>query len=105
MSCSDGTLDRGELVLRIKGYGQADWVRACSSLGLYIPAGGGKGSHVAVYKEHGCDRSDHHMLLATIPAKMYPQIQRDYVKKLVTWGCEFGRYTEDDVWRALGLKV
>lgn len=45
------------------------------------------------------------VLLATIPAKMYPQIQRDYVKKLVTWGCESGRYTEDDVWRALGLKV
>ena len=104
MSIDDGKLELGELVNRIKNYQQSDWVKACRKLDLYMPDGGGKGSHVAVYKEHNCDRSDSTMLLVTIPSKMYAQIQRDYVKKLVAWVKASSRYTEDDVWKALGVK-
>lgn len=100
-----GDLEYGELVARIKNYQQSDWVKACTRLSLYIPEGGGKGSHVAVYKEHNCDRSDSTMLLLTIPSHMYPNIQRDYVKKLVAWGKTSGRFTEQDIWTALGIKI
>lgn len=96
-------LERGELTQQIKNLKQKDWVNACKKLDLWVADGGGKGSHVAVYKEDGCDRSDHTNLVLTIQKHLTPNIQTDKLKQLVAYGKESDRYTEDDVWKSLKL--
>jgi hypothetical protein len=96
-------LERGELVDRIKNTTQSEWIKACCVLGLFVLDGSGRGSHIAVYKSNTCPPEDSTCLVLTIVQKPFANIQRDYVKKVVYHGIECGRYTEDDVWRALGV--
>ena len=98
-------IERGHLTAQIKNLKQKDWEGACKKLGIWIAEGGGKGSHVCGYKEEGCDRSDNSMLVITIQKHLTPNIQTDKLKQLLAWGKESGAYTEDDVWKALGVKI
>ena len=98
-------LAHGKLVDRIKNLTQRDWVRVCEKLGLYVPVGAGKGSHCAVYKDSSCPPEDSSCLVVTIPHTLYPNIQRDMVKKIVSYGLQGDKYTEEEVWTALGVKV
>jgi hypothetical protein len=96
-------LEYGHLTQQIKNLNQRDWVKACEHLGIWIADGGGKGSHVCGYKEINCDRSDSTMLVITIQRHLTPNIQTDKLKQLVAYGKESGKYTERDVWQALGI--
>ncbi len=96
-------LEYGHLTAQIKNLKQNDWVKACSKLGIWIAEGGGKGSHVCGYKEENCDRTDSKMLVITIQKHLTPNIQTDKLKQLIAYGKESGKYTEKDVWMALGL--
>lgn len=98
-------LANGELVDRIKNYTQKDWITVCKRLGLHVPEGAGKGSHCAVYKSADCPPEDSSCCIATIPQTLYPNIQRDYVKKIVFYGQQSGKYTEAEFWSAVGIKV
>jgi len=96
-------LEYGNLTPQIKNLKQKDWVRVCESLGIWIAPGGGKGSHVCGYSEVNCDRSNSKMLVITIQKHLTPNIQTDKLKQLVAFGRDSERYSEIDVWRALGL--
>lgn len=96
-------LNNGHLIDRIKNYQQNDWIVACKRLGLNVQIANGRGSHVAVYKA-GTAISDKNSLVATLTHKMFPNIQRDIFKKILAYGIESGLYSEDDVWKALGVK-
>lgn len=103
-SHSEIKLEHGDLVNQIKGFNQSDWKKACERLGLYVLPSAGKGSHCAVYKNSVCPPEDSSCCVVTIPMNIYPNFQRDLVKKVVLYGMQSGKYTEDDVWRALGVK-
>jgi len=96
------TLARGELVERIHNYNQKDWIKACKKLGLPVSIRNGRGSHATVYK-HDCPPGRKECCVVTLVKGMHQNIQRDFVKKVVCYGLQSGRYTEDDVWRALGV--
>lgn len=96
-------LERGQLVNQIKGHGQRDWMKACEKLGLCVVPASGRGSHCAVYKNNVCPPEDSSCCVVTIPTNLYPNFQRDLVKKVLLYGLQSGRYDEDDLWRALGV--
>ncbi len=96
-------LEHGELTQRIKGLKQKDWVKACERLGLWVAEGGGRGSHVAIYNEENCDRSNRDNLVLTVQKHLTPNIQTDKLKQLVAYGLESKKYTEIDVWKALKI--
>lgn len=90
--------------MRIKNLSQKDWIKVSKKLGLFVPDTGAT-SHVAVYKSEKCPASDSKCLVLTIAKNLYPEIQRDMIKKLVLEGIQSGNYSEEDVWVALGIKV
>ncbi|OGG44427.1 hypothetical protein A2841_00440 [Candidatus Kaiserbacteria bacterium RIFCSPHIGHO2_01_FULL_48_10] len=98
-------LEQGQLVDQIKNLTQDEWAKVSAKLGLCVSESNGKGSHIAVYKSNTCSPSDSSCLVLTIPHKLYSQIQRDFIKKLVAYGKNDGKYTEADVWIALGVKI
>ncbi len=98
-------LENGEWINRIKGLNQSDWVKACEKIGLYIPDGYGKGSHVAVYKDNKCMPQDVSCCVVTIPRNIYPNFQRDLFKKVLFYGIVNNKFSEKELWEALGLKI
>jgi len=96
-------LERGHLTAQIKNLKQKDWVKACKKLNIWIADGGGKGSHVCGYKEEDCNRANSDMLVITIQKHLTPNVQTDKFKQLVAYGKERDNYSEDDVWKALGV--
>lgn len=101
---SDVTLTYGEYADRIKGLGQKDWIAACVRLGLCVRKEAGRGAHAVAYTSEEWPPSAD-MVVVTMATKFYPQIQRATLKKVVGYGVRSGRYTELDVWRALGIKI
>lgn len=99
MQPTEGTLKKGHLVKQIKNTTQAKWIKVCKKLDLWVPEGFGKGSHVAVYGKKGDVTTDN--LIVTIPKQLYPNIQRDFVKKITAYGQKTELYTEDEVWKLL----
>lgn len=102
-STSQVNIARGELLAAIKNLKQKDWVKAAKKLGLWVPDGGGKGSHKCAYVSENCNRSDSTNLVLAIPKKIIPQTQTDRLKQLVAYGQSSGQFNEDDVWRTLKL--
>lgn len=98
-------LANGELVDRIKNLTQKEWMRVCEKLGLYVRPTFGKGSHCVVYKDNVCPPEDSSCCVVTLPYNIYPNFQRDLVKKVLFYGQQSGKYTEADVWAALGITV
>lgn len=96
-------LEHGERIDQIKNLTQQQWATACTKLGLFVSRSNGKGSHIAVYKSATCLPSDSTSLVLTITQNIYPNIQRDFVKKVVGYGISSGLYAEGDVWAALGV--
>lgn len=96
-------LQHGDLVDRIKNATQHDWITVCRALGLHVSPSYGRGSHAVAYKSVSCPAHDSTCLVLTIVHKPHPQIQRDYVKKVVHHGLSSGLYGEADVWKAFGL--
>ena len=96
-------LVNGEKVNQIKNKNQKDWETACERLGLYVVPSFGKGSHCAVYKDSVCPPEDSSCCVVTIPRNIYPEFQRDLVKKVLFYGLTSGKYTEQDLWEALGV--
>ena len=103
-SHSEIKLTDGKLVDSIKNYNQQDWIAACRKLGLYVVPALGKGSHCAVYKDNVCPPEDSQCCVVTLPRNIYPNFQRDLVKKVLLYGIQSGKYTEKDIWKALGVK-
>ena len=101
----DIDLERGKLVDQIKNKKQKDWKVVCERLGLHVSVSNGKGSHIAAYKAVDCLPEDKTCIVLTMPSSIYPNFQRDLLKKLVFYGVVSGIYTEDDVWRAFGFKI
>lgn len=101
---SDVKLERGQLVDRIKNLSQKEWMRACERLGLCVRPEAGKGGHCAVYKDEVWPPESPASCITTLPNSLYPNIQRNLVKKVVGYGRSSGKYTEDDVWTALKIK-
>jgi len=97
-------LKRGYLVDQVKNFSQQDWIKVCTKLGLCVPDGSGKGSHVAVYKDNVCPPEDSSCCVVTLPRNIYANFQRDLIKKILLHGINSGKYTEDDLWKALGVK-
>lgn len=96
-------LVHGDRINRIKNLGSEDWKKICLSLGLYVSISNGKGSHCAVYKDNVCSPADVSCLVLTIPNNIYPNFQRDLVKKLLFYGINSGKYSEDDFWDKVGV--
>ncbi len=97
-------LKKGHLVNQVKNLSQQDWITVCRKLGLYIPEGYGKGSHCAVYKNASCPPEDSSCCVVTLPRNIYPNFQRDLIKKILYHGMQAGTYTEDDLWKVLGVQ-
>ncbi len=97
-------LAHGELVDRIKNLTQKEWMRVCEKLGLYVRPASGKGSHCAVYKDNVCLPEDSSCCVVTLPYNIYPNFQRDLVKKVIFYGLQSGKYREEDFWGAVGVK-
>ena len=95
-------IQQGQLVDRIKNKSQDDWLKVCKKLGLNINLSFGDGSHVAVYKDN-CPPEKRECCVATFPKKIYRQIQRDLFKKVLKYGLESGKYTEQDIWNAFKI--
>ena len=96
-------LERGHLVNQVKNLGQQDWINVCRKLGLHVPEGYGKGSHCAVYKNDKCPPEDSSCCVVTLPRNIYPNFQRDLIKKIIYHGLQSGAYSEDDLWRVLDV--
>lgn len=96
-------LERGELTQQIKNLKQNDWLRASERLGLWVALSGGRGSHAAVYVEEKCDRANRDNLVLTVQRHLTPNIQTDKLKQLVAYGHHSGKFSEDEVWKALKL--
>lgn len=97
-------LKRGHLVNQVKNLTQEEWIRACVKLGLCVPEGAGKGSHCAVYKDNVCPHEESSCCVVTLPRNIYPNFQRDLIKKLLFYGISSGKYGEDDLWKILKVK-
>ena len=80
-------LEHGERVNQVKNLTQKDWIRICKKLGLYVSVGNGKGSHCAVYKSNTCPPEDSTCCILTIPCNIYPNFQRDMIKKIIYGKC------------------
>lgn len=96
-------IERGELTKQIKNLKQDDWRKACEKLNLWVVTSGGRGSHIAVYKDIDCDRSNRENLVITIQKHLTPNVQTDKLKQLIAYGSLSQNYHEDDVWRALKI--
>lgn len=96
-------IQRKDLVPQLNRKRQQDWVVACERLGIWVPVGSGKGSHICGYREPNCDRANNSMLVVTIQKKMYPVAQVQKIKQLVAYGLSSGKYNEEDVWKAFEL--
>lgn len=96
-------LDRGDLVDQIKNLTQEQWIVACRRIGLSVRIESGRGSHAAVYQSDDCPSERSECLVTTLQHTMYPNLQRSIMKRVVFYGKQSGRYTEDDVWKALGM--
>lgn len=97
-------LESGELVNQIKNFTQDEWVFACRRLGLSVRTDRGKDSHIAVYRSDDCLSENSECLVVTLQGNMYPNLQRGIVKRIVFYGIQSGKYTEDAVWEALKVK-
>lgn len=97
-------LKDGHLVDQVKNLSQGDWIKVCVKLGLYVPDGYGKGSHCAVYKDSVCPPEDSSCCVVTLPRNIYANFQRDLIKKILLYGIQSGKYSEDDLWKALRIK-
>lgn len=97
-------INRGDLIDCIKGYKQKDWIRALNQLGVIVRTDYGRGSHAVAYKDN-CPPEDQRCVIATLVKDMYEEIQRPTFKKVLAYGLESGKYSEDDIWRALGIKI
>ncbi len=95
-------LEKGELVDRIKNKKQKDWIHVCEVLGIRVSTSFGNGSHAAAYKDD-CPVTDSKCCIVTLPREIYPSTQRDLFKKILYHGVVTKKYTEDDIWRALGV--
>lgn len=95
---------RGALIDRIKNCGQKDWMKALDKLGVIVSVKYGRGSHVVAYK-HDCPPEDKRCVITVLHTHLHSDIQRDIFKKVLTYGLESGLYGEDDIWKALGVKV
>ncbi len=93
----------GEKVNQVKNLDQDDWIKICRKLNLFVSISNGKGSHCAVYKSDVCLVSDSSCLILTIPRNIYPNFQRDLIKKIVFYGLQSGLYTEEDFWKILKI--
>jgi|GEM_PF-2442390 hypothetical protein len=96
-------LVNGEFVNKIKNTTQKEWMKACEKLGLRVFPAHGKGSHCAVYKDSLCLPSNSDCCVVTIPGNIYANFQRDLVKKILFHGIQSGKYSENDIWRALSV--
>ena len=97
-------LVHGGRIDQIKNFDQQKWMNICERLELFVVPAKGKGSHCAVYKSKDCPSENSECCVLTIVRNIYPNIQRDLAKKLVFYGIQSGKYTEDDFWIAAGFK-
>jgi hypothetical protein len=79
-------------------------MEACRKLGLHVPDGYGKGSHQAVYKSSDCSPEDSSCCVVTLPKNIYPNFQRDLIKKVLLYGITEGKFTEEDLWKVFGVR-
>lgn len=93
-------IERGELIVRIKNTSQSDWIKVCDKLDIIVSTEYGRGSHAVAYKDN-CPPERSECCIATIHTNLHPEIQRDMFKKFLSYGLESGKYTEDDIWKAL----
>ena len=98
-SYRDIKLKYGNKVNEIKNLSQKDWMAICKKLGLYVAPERGKGSHCAVLKDAVCKPEKSDCLVVTLPCNIYPNFQRDLVKKVIYYGAVSGMYTEEDFWK------
>jgi len=97
-------IERGGLVDRIKNTNQKKWIEVCKKLGLVVSTEYGRGSHAAVYKQN-CPPEEKRCCVVTLAKDLHQEIQRDIFKKVLTYGLESNLYSEDDIWKQLGIKV
>lgn len=97
-------IENGKLIDQIKNKKQKDWMKVCKKLGLVVETKYGKGSHVGVYRPE-CPIENKQCCVVPLPQEIYPNIQRDIFKKVLYYGIDSGKYTEKDIWKALGVKV
>lgn len=105
LSYREVRIEKGNLIDRIKNYRQEEWMKACDRLGLFVREDAGVGSHAAVYKEDCPPCDDRTCCVVTLIRGMHPGIQRDIFKKVLAYGLNSGKYSEDDIWKALKIKV
>lgn len=97
-------IDRGNLIDCIKNYTQQDWIKTLNKLGVIVRTDYGRGSHAVAYKDN-CPPGDIRCVVTTLVKHMHEEIQRPTFKKVLAYGLESGKYNEDDIWRALGIKI
>lgn len=97
-------LQHSNLLNRIKNLTQNDWIKACKRLGLDVDKTKGRGSHCCVYEPNCKTKNTSEYLIATIQRNLYPQIQTKILKRVVCYGIESAKYTEQDVWLVLKVK-
>ena len=97
-------IKRGNLIPRLNNKTQKDWLKACERLGVIVSTESGRGSHAAVYKDD-CPPENSECCILTIKKNPHNQMQSSCFKKLLHYGIESKKYNEDDLWKALKIKI
>jgi len=58
----------------------------------------------AVYKSETCPPEDSSCCVVTLPRNIYPNFQRDLIKKILYHGILTATFTEDDLWDVLAVR-
>ncbi len=96
-------IKHGKKLDQMRNFDQKKWMKICSGLGLHVVPAKGKGSHCAVYKDDKCEPKDRSCLVLTIPKNTYRQLQRDLTKKLISYGKNNEKFTEEHFWEVAGI--
>ena len=97
-------IKRKDLIVRLNDKTQDNWIKACERLEIDIRTDFGRGSHVVAYKDD-CPPENSECCIMTMKRKPHNQIQKDSFKKLLHYGIESGKYTEEDMWKAFKIKA
>jgi len=97
-------IERGELGDQIKNKTQEDWIKVCEKLNIKVSREYGRGDHAVAYKDD-CPPEDRKCVIATLTRNTLSCVQRDIFRKILSHGLKTGKFKEDDIWNALGVKI
>jgi len=79
------------------------WEKAGIELGLDIGNRKSGTHYTSLRNPHIKDHSNPESLVTTVQKNLYKQANQSIFKEVLKFGIKTGMYTEDDIWKALGM--